>query len=143
MSTRRNPIEGETYSHDQAKMLAADLRRQHHTGVKIVKRARHSRYPYTEGPPSKPGKRSSQDAIYVVTSRGQLKRNPGGRKKMTKAQRLANSARKSRLRRKAKAAQAVLKVMNPAGKYAGAKIQRNKGGSVTIIPVKLPKAARR
>jgi hypothetical protein len=62
---------------------------------------------------------------------------------MTKLQRRVKASTAAKKRRKAVAARALLKVMNPAGKYAGAKIQRNKGGSVTIIPVKLPKAVRR
>jgi hypothetical protein len=37
-------------------------------------------------------------------------------------------------------AQNFLKKANPAGKYAGAKMQRNKGGSITIIPIKLRRA---
>ncbi len=71
-----NPVEAETYSREQAEAAAKELRRQHHTGVKIIKRARHSRYPYTSGPPNKPGRKSTQNVLYVVTSRGQLKRNP-------------------------------------------------------------------
>lgn len=73
---RGNPIEAETYSREGAEAAARELKQQHHTGVKIIKRARHGRYPYTEGPPNKPGRKSTQDVIYVVTSRGQLKRNP-------------------------------------------------------------------
>ena len=69
---------------------------------------------------------------------GRKKSNP----RLTKAQKRANASKKSKQRRIAKALKTFLKAQNPAAKYAGAKIQRNKG-SITIIPVKLPRRASR
>lgn len=63
--------------------------------------------------------------------------NPSRR--LTKAQRKAKSAKASKLRRISKALQNYLKQVNPSCKYAGAQVKKNKGGSITIIPVKLPK----
>lgn len=62
------------------------------------------------------------------------KSNSGGR--MTKAQKRANAAKKSKKRRVATALKKFLHTMNPASKCAGAEIRRNKG-SITIIPIKL------
>jgi len=59
----------------------------------------------------------------------------------TKAQRRANASKRSIKRRVAKALQKFLKAQNPAAKFAGAKIRRNKG-SITIIPIKLRRASR-
>ena len=58
---------------------------------------------------------------------------------MTKLQKKVNASKRSKKKRIAVALQKFLKTQNPAAKYAGAKIQRNKG-SITIIPVKLPQA---
>jgi len=55
---------------------------------------------------------------------------------MTKKQRRAKAQTSARKRRKAVAARAMLKAMNPARKYAGFKIKKNPGGSITIIPIK-------
>ena len=63
---------------------------------------------------------------------------------MTKLQRRVNASKKSKRKRVAVALQKFLKAHNPARKFAGAKIRHNRGGSITIIPVKLPaKAAKR
>jgi hypothetical protein len=66
--------------------------------------------------------------------------NPRGRK-MTKAQKRANASKGSKRRRVAAALKKFLKAQNPAAKFAGAKIRRNKG-SITIIPIKLRRASR-
>jgi hypothetical protein len=68
------------------------------------------------------------------------KSNPGRR--LTKAQKRVNASKRSKQRRIAKALRTFLKAQNPASKYAGAKIRRNKG-SITIIPIKLPRRAGR
>jgi hypothetical protein len=59
------------------------------------------------------------------------------RKNPTKAQKREKTRKASAKRRVAVALAKFLKQANPAGKYAGAKMQRNKGGSITIIPIKL------
>ena len=59
----------------------------------------------------------------------------------TKAQRRANASKRSKQKRISRALQKFLKASNPAGKFAGAKIRRNKG-SITIIPIKLRRASR-
>lgn len=64
-------------------------------------------------------------------------------KRTTKAQRKKNASKRSKQKRISKALKTFLRsVKNPASmkKYGGAKIRKNKGGSITIIPVKLPKA---
>jgi hypothetical protein len=62
---------------------------------------------------------------------------PKRRKNPTKAQKREKTRKASAKRRVAVALAKFLKQANPAGKYAGAKMQRNKGGSITIIPIKL------
>jgi hypothetical protein len=61
---------------------------------------------------------------------------------MTKLRRRLNASKRAKQKRIAKALRAFLKTQNPAMKCAGAKIRRNKG-SITIIPIKLPKRASR
>lgn len=75
-----------------------------------------------------------------VTADSVRKRNAG--RKMTKTQRKAAASVRAKKTRIAKAVKGLLKQTNPAGKFAGAKIRRNKG-SITIIPVRLPKRASR
>jgi hypothetical protein len=67
------------------------------------------------------------------------KANP--KRRMTKAQKRVNASKRSKQRRIAKALRTFLKAQNPASKYAGAKIRRNKG-SITIIPIKLRRGTR-
>ena len=67
-------------------------------------------------------------------------REEGTRKNPTKAQKREKTRKASAKRRVAVALKNFLKKANPAGKYAGAKMQRNKGGSITIIPIKLRRA---
>ena len=62
------------------------------------------------------------------------------RKNPTKAERAVKAQKASAKRRVAVALKNFLTKANPAGKYAGAKMQRNKGGSITIIPIKLRRA---
>jgi hypothetical protein len=71
-----------------------------------------------------------------ITGRSNSARRP------TKAQKRANASKRSKQKRVAKALREFLKTQNPAMKCAGAKIRRNKG-SITIIPIKLPKRASR
>ena len=66
--------------------------------------------------------------------------NPA-RRRPTKAQKRVNASKRSKQRRIARALRSFLKAQNPASKYAGARIRRNKG-SITIIPIKLKRAAR-
>ena len=67
------------------------------------------------------------------------KGNPG-RKTVTKTQRRLNASKRSKTKRMAKALQGYLKTVLPAGtKIAGAQVKKNPGGSITIIPVKLPR----
>ena len=63
--------------------------------------------------------------------------NPG--RKLTKAQRKVAASKAAKKRGLAKALQGLLKKVNPSMKCAGAQLKKNKGGSITIIPVKLPK----
>jgi hypothetical protein len=70
----------------------------------------------------------------IRRGRGAVKKNP------TKAQKREKTRKASAKRRVAVALKNFLKKANPAGKYAGAKMQRNKGGSITIIPIKLRRA---
>jgi hypothetical protein len=84
------------------------------------------------------GSKTSGSLGYTVT--WEKKSNPGGRK-LTKAQKRVNASKRSTKRRVAKALQKFLKAQNPAAKFAGAKIRRNKG-SITIIPIKLRRASR-
>jgi hypothetical protein len=63
-------------------------------------------------------------------------------KRLTKKQRSAKARASGAIQRKARAARAMLKAMNPSRKYAGFKIRKNPGGSVTVIPVKILKAIR-
>jgi len=69
---------------------------------------------------------------------GQGKRNPG--KKPSKLQRLMASTKRAKQKRMAKALNEYLKVRNPGTKLAGAKVIKNAGGSITIIPIKLRRA---
>lgn len=57
-------------------------------------------------------------------------------KRPTKAQRKAKTAKLSKARRIAKALQGYLKQLNPGKKIAGARVRKNKGGSITIVPLK-------
>ncbi len=59
--------------------------------------------------------------------------------KLTKTQRKVKATSAAKKRRIAKALQHFLRQVNPARKCAGARLRRNKGGSITIIPVKLGK----
>ena len=59
------------------------------------------------------------------------------RKNPTKAQKREASKKASAKRRVAVALAKFLKQANPAGKYAGATMRRNKGGSITIVPIKV------
>ena len=62
------------------------------------------------------------------------------RRKTTRRNSLATkvkSARASGKRRVAVALKNFLKKANPGRKYAGCKMQRNAGGSITIIPIKV------
>ncbi len=59
---------------------------------------------------------------------------------MTRLQRRMNASKRSKQKRIAKALQKFLKAQNPAARFSGAKIRRNKG-SITIIPIKLRRAA--
>lgn len=68
------------------------------------------------------------------------KSNPGRR--LTKAQKRESAKKASAKRRVAVALANFLKKANPAKKYAGAQIRRNKGGSITIIPIPAAKANR-
>ncbi len=76
-------------------------------------------------------------------------RDPSGKRRtpkrkrnssMTKTQRKAQAKKTSAKRRVAKALQHYLRQLNPGKKFAGARVKKNKGGSITIIPVKLPKS---
>lgn len=71
--------------------------------------------------------------------------NPAKRrtKKMTKLERLNAASRASKRRRVAKSLRAFVDAQLGKGKYAGAKVQKNPGGSITIIPVKLPRGGKR
>lgn len=62
-------------------------------------------------------------------------------KRLTKAQRSAKAKQRARKTRLAKAIKNLFKQANPAGckRMGGARLRRNKGGSITIIPVKLPR----
>ena len=64
---------------------------------------------------------------------------------MTKAERKAAAARRGKRTRVSRALKGFLKQYNPAlvKKTAGAKIRRNRGGTITIIPVKIAKRGRR
>lgn len=61
---------------------------------------------------------------------------------MTKTQRRANASRKSKQRRVSKALKTFLKKVNPGilKRTSGAKLRKNRGGSITIIPIKLGRA---
>ena len=72
---------------------------------------------------------------FVVKPHKRGRSNPGGRK-LTKTQRRAKAKSAASKRRKVTAAVKMLKAMNPASKLAGVKIRKNRGGSVTIIPIK-------
>jgi hypothetical protein len=65
-------------------------------------------------------------------ARRRRKKNPG-----TKAERAVRAQKASAKRRVAVALAKFLKQANPAGKYAGATMRRNKGGSITIVPIKV------
>ena len=67
------------------------------------------------------------------------RRNPSGGRKLTKAQKREKTRKVSAKRRVAIALGKFLRAKNPGKRYAGAKMQSNPGGSITIIPVKLPK----
>jgi hypothetical protein len=58
---------------------------------------------------------------------------------MTKTARREKARKVSAKRRVAVALGKFLRAKNPGKRYAGAKMQSNPGGSITIIPVKLPK----
>jgi hypothetical protein len=73
--------------------------------------------------------------------RAKYGKNPARR--MTKTQRKAKTAKTSKTRRIAKALQNYLRQVNPGKKLAGARVRKNKGGSITIVPVKLPNNPRR
>ena len=60
-------------------------------------------------------------------------------RRMTKTARREKTRKVSAKRRVAVALKNFLTKANPGRKYAGCKMQRNAGGSITIIPVKLPK----
>jgi hypothetical protein len=70
-------------------------------------------------------------AVKVVRSNPSRKANP------TKAQKREKAKKVSAKRRVAVALAKFLKQANPAGKYAGATMRRNKGGSITIVPIKV------
>lgn len=74
------------------------------------------------------GDRSMSD----YARRKRKKKNPG-----TKAERQVRAQKASAKRRVAVALAKFLKQANPAGKYAGATMRRNKGGSITIVPIKV------
>jgi hypothetical protein len=61
------------------------------------------------------------------------------RKNPTKAQKREKAKRTAAKSRIAKALQNFVRKANPGKKYAGCKMQRNPGGSITIIPIKLPR----
>ncbi len=86
------------------------------------------------------GPGSRRRKVYTVRYQGNPARRIGS--KLTKAQRKLHSAKTSKKRRVAKALQGFLKQLNPSQKCAGAQLRKNKGGSITIIPVKLPRAKR-
>jgi len=66
-----------------------------------------------------------------------VRRNPAKPPKApSKLQRLINSTKRAKAKRIAKALSAYLKQRNPGTKYAGAKVVKNPGGSITIIPIK-------
>ena len=60
-------------------------------------------------------------------------------KRPNKLQRLMSSTKRAKQKRMAKALNEYLKVRNPGTKLAGAKVIKNAGGSITIIPIKLRK----
>jgi hypothetical protein len=69
------------------------------------------------------------------------KKNPTkAQKRPTKLQRLMASTKRGKQKRMAKALSAYMKARNPGTKYAGAKVMKNPGGSITIIPIKLRRA---
>ena len=63
---------------------------------------------------------------------------------MTKKQRSARAKRAGAARRKANAVKAFLRKMNPARyrKVKAVRVRKNKGGSITIIPVKLGRGSK-
>jgi hypothetical protein len=74
----------------------------------------------------------------------ETKRNSGGRK-MTKAQKRVNASKRSKKRRVATALRKFLHTVNPAiiKRSMGARVRKNPGGTITIIPVKIAKRGRR
>ena len=60
---------------------------------------------------------------------------------MTKKQRSNRAKRAGAARRKANAVKAFLRKMNPSRykSVKAVKVRKNRGGSITIIPIKIPK----
>ena len=58
-------------------------------------------------------------------------------RRITKTARREKTRKVSAKRRVSVALQNFLKKANPGRKYAGCKMQRNAGGSITIIPIKV------
>jgi hypothetical protein len=56
---------------------------------------------------------------------------------MTKTERRNKAKRTAAKRNKATAIRDFLKKLSPGRKFAGARLRKNPGGSITIIPVKL------
>jgi flavin-binding protein dodecin len=107
-------------------------RRANSTGKAVAVFRRVERY---SGSPSRKRVEYGLEAQVLPDSR-----NPSRRKNPTKAQKREKTRKVSAKRRVAVALKNFLTKANPAGKYAGAKMQRNKGGSITIIPIKLRRA---
>ncbi len=62
---------------------------------------------------------------------------------MTKTQRRARAKRSGLIRRKARAAAKLLKIMNPSQKVNAVRLRRLHGGGITIIPIKIKVKGRR
>ena len=66
------------------------------------------------------------------------RKNSGkSQKRPTKLQRLLASTKRAKAKRMSVALAKFLKQANPAAKYSGATVRRNKGGSITIVPIKV------
>jgi hypothetical protein len=77
--------------------------------------------------------------VRVVMRKGNTAGGHQSMRRMTKTARREKTRKVSAKRRVAVALKNFLTKANPGRKYAGCKMQRNAGGSITIIPVKLPK----